>query len=94
MQKPFVGKLRVFPKSLNVAVKKTPPLTVGLGPSQVSTRACERVSLARLSGPRGFAVDRPPRYGEKNAPGYRRARACPSPSFARWKKRLLFSSGP
>ena len=58
----------------------TPRLTVGLGPSQVSTRAGERVPLAmrRSRGPvpratvyaavlATFAGDRPPRYDEKNA---------------------------
>ena len=29
-----------------------------------------------------FAGDRPPRYDEKTPPPHRRARACPSPSFA------------
>ncbi len=64
---------------LRQAVKKTPLLHVGLGPSD-ATRASERVSLAvHRSGKRrwlacvfragrAIAGDRPPRYGEKNVP--------------------------
>ena len=37
---------------------------------------------------------RAPALREKTPPPHRRARACPSPSFALQKKRLLFSSGP
>ena len=66
--------LRVFHKSSNVAetgsraaVKKTPPLHVGLGPSD-ATRACERVSLAMLRS-RGTG----PRATVKNGPLHRRA---------------------
>ena len=54
--------------------EKTPPLHVGRGPSQSSTRASKRVSLAmqRSRGP-------VPRATGKNDPLHRRARACPSP---------------
>ena len=40
-----------------------------------------------------IAGDRPPRY-DKKRPSHRRARACPSPSFALREKRFLFSSDP
>ena len=73
---------------------KTLLFTVGLGPSQVSTRACERVPLAsvrvpqrsRGTGPRATGSLAHVRGGQapalrawENAPLYRRARACPSP---------------
>ena len=67
--------------------EKTLPLHVGLGPSH-ATRACERVSLAmqrsRGTGPRATVKNGllHRSCGEKTPPLHRRARACPSPSFA------------
>ena len=52
--------------------EKTPRVTVGRGP--VPRHAT-------------IAGDRPPRYGRKNAAPSRRARACPSPSFAQSNNR-------
>ena len=68
----FCGKLNI--KFRNDRGEKT-----ARAPRRAWALACH--TRMREGSPRHATIagDRPPRYGEKNAPSYRRARACPSP---------------
>ena len=84
------------------ATKKRHPLTVGRArpcssgspdPDLFVIRRSQTTEVETHIVTLEIAGDRPPRY-EKKRSSHRRARACPSPSFALREKRFLFSSDP